>query len=127
MSARAPCQTSAGAISPPQQDHIDVTLPDRTVQHNARAHQPITLRCVCRQLLALHRTAVLRHDNYGQETLLNLLLRNYLQYSLYDQVSAIKYSGHLMPPQSFKSSKVQRQQPLPPCAGREAEEQGTEG
>lgn len=37
-------------------------------------------------LLALHRTAVLRHDEYGQETLLNLLLQNYLQYNLYDQV-----------------------------------------
>ena len=36
-------------------------------------------------LLALHRTAVLRHDEYGQETLLNLLLRNYLHYNLYDQ------------------------------------------
>lgn len=40
----------------------------------------------CRQLLALHRTTVLRHDEYGQETVLNLLLRNYLHYSLYDQV-----------------------------------------
>ena len=42
--------------------------------------------CASRQLLWLHRTAVLRHDDYGQETLLNLLLRNYLHYSLYDQV-----------------------------------------
>ena len=89
MSARAPCQTSAGALSPPQQDHIDDTLPDHPVQHDPRVDQPITPCCVRRQLLALHRTAVLRHDNYGQETLLNLLLRNYLQYSLYDQVSAI--------------------------------------
>lgn len=37
-------------------------------------------------MLALHRTAILRHDEYGQETLLNLLLRNYLHYNLYDQV-----------------------------------------
>lgn len=37
-------------------------------------------------LLGLHRTAVLRHDAIGQETLMNLLLRNYLQYNLYDQV-----------------------------------------
>lgn len=29
---------------------------------------------------------VLRHDDIGAETLLNLLLRNYLQYNLYDQV-----------------------------------------
>ena len=41
---------------------------------------------VHRQLLALHRTTVLRHDEYGQETVLNLLLRNYLHYNLYDQV-----------------------------------------
>lgn len=42
---------------------------------------------VCSRLLALHRTSVLRHDEYGQETLVNLLLRNYLHYNLYDQVS----------------------------------------
>ena len=48
----------------------------------------------CSQLLALHRTAVLQHDEYGQETLLNLLMRNYLHYSLYDQVCCI----NLMPP-----------------------------
>ena len=38
-------------------------------------------------LLGLHRTAVLRHDEVGQEVLLNLLLRNYLHYNLYEQVS----------------------------------------
>lgn len=43
--------------------------------------------CVTRStLLALHCTAVLRHDETGQEVLLNLLLRNYLHYNLYDQV-----------------------------------------
>lgn len=36
-------------------------------------------------LLTLHATAVLNHDDVGQETLLNLLLRNYLHYSMYDQ------------------------------------------
>ena len=36
--------------------------------------------------MAAHRTAVLRHDAVGQETLLNLLLRSYLNYNLYDQV-----------------------------------------
>ncbi|KAH8970509.1 hypothetical protein BDL97_02G091300 [Sphagnum fallax] len=35
-------------------------------------------------LLALHQTATLRHDELGQETLLNLLLRNYLHYNLYE-------------------------------------------
>ncbi|CAN7034940.1 unnamed protein product, partial [Brassica rapa subsp. trilocularis] len=33
-------------------------------------------------LLALHHSATLRHDELGQETLLNLLLRNYLHYNL---------------------------------------------
>lgn len=37
------------------------------------------------ELLAAYRTACLRHDNIGQATLLNLLLRNYLAYNLYDQ------------------------------------------
>jgi hypothetical protein len=41
---------------------------------------------LCSQLLALHRTATLRHDSLGQETLLNLLLRNHLAFNLYDQV-----------------------------------------
>jgi 26S proteasome regulatory subunit N3 len=39
-------------------------------------------------LLALQRTATLRHDEIGAETLLNLLLRNYLHFNLYDQVCA---------------------------------------
>mmetsp|Transcript_14528 Transcript_14528/g.45670 ORF Transcript_14528/g.45670 Transcript_14528/m.45670 type:complete len:513 (+) Transcript_14528:48-1586(+) len=37
------------------------------------------------QLLAAYRTACLRRDSIGQATLLNLLLRNYLAYNLYDQ------------------------------------------
>jgi hypothetical protein len=42
----------------------------------------------CSTLLSLHQTAILRHDVIGQEVLLNLLLRNYLSYGLYDQVRA---------------------------------------
>jgi hypothetical protein len=42
----------------------------------------------CSTLMAAHCTAGLRHDAVGQETLLNLLLRNYLAYNLYDQVRA---------------------------------------
>lgn len=41
-------------------------------------------------LLALNRTATLRHDELGQETLLNLLLRNYLHYNLYDQAEKLR-------------------------------------
>lgn len=41
-------------------------------------------------LLALHRMATLRRDELGQETLLNLLLRNYLHYRLYDQAEKLR-------------------------------------
>ncbi|CAK9215727.1 unnamed protein product [Sphagnum troendelagicum] len=41
-------------------------------------------------LLALHQTATLRHDELGQETLLNLLLRKYLHYNLYDQAEKLR-------------------------------------
>ncbi|THG21548.1 hypothetical protein TEA_010917 [Camellia sinensis var. sinensis] len=41
-------------------------------------------------LLALHRMATLRHDELGQETLLNLLLRNYLHFNLYDQAEKLR-------------------------------------
>ncbi|KAL6214075.1 hypothetical protein ACLB2K_013513 [Fragaria x ananassa] len=41
-------------------------------------------------LLNLHRIATLRHDELGQETLLNLLLRNYLAYNLYDQAEKLR-------------------------------------
>ncbi|GAB1296782.1 26S proteasome non-ATPase regulatory subunit 3 [Apodemus speciosus] len=44
------------------------------------------------QICFLHarlRTATLRHDADGQATLLNLLLRNYLHYSLYDQAEKL--------------------------------------
>jgi 26S proteasome regulatory subunit N3 len=41
-------------------------------------------------LLGLHRLAVIRHDEIGQETLLNLLLRNYLAYDQYEQAEALR-------------------------------------
>ncbi|CAH1755914.1 13089_t:CDS:10 [Entrophospora sp. SA101] len=40
-------------------------------------------------LLAAHRTATLRHDDDTQATLLNLLLRNYFHYNLYDQADKL--------------------------------------
>ncbi|KAM0001770.1 hypothetical protein Hdeb2414_s0361g00876761 [Helianthus debilis subsp. tardiflorus] len=46
-------------------------------------------------LLALHRVATLRHDELGQETLLNLLLRNYLHYNLYDQAEKAEFCRYL--------------------------------
>ena len=52
-------------------------------------------------LLQLHRAAVLRHDAVGQETLLNLLLRNYLAYNLYSQAEALRAKAQ---PEFYRSS-----------------------
>ena len=41
-------------------------------------------------LLALYRTSALRLDEIGQETLVNLLLRNYLHYNLYGQAEKLR-------------------------------------
>ena len=41
-------------------------------------------------LLRLHRAAVTRRDGLGQETCLNLLLRNYLHYSEYEQAEKLR-------------------------------------
>ena len=40
-------------------------------------------------LLAAQRTATLRHDDESQAALLNLLLRNYLHYNLYEQADKL--------------------------------------
>ncbi|XWS24527.1 hypothetical protein CRYUN_Cryun28dG0110600 [Craigia yunnanensis] len=45
---------------------------------------------ICGNVFALHRIATLHHDELGQETLLNLLLRNYLHYNLYDQAEKLR-------------------------------------
>ena len=53
----------------------------------ARAHElGGKLASIRSALLRAHRTSVLHHNGLGQVVLLNLLLRNYLQHSLYDQV-----------------------------------------
>jgi 26S proteasome regulatory subunit N3 len=52
-------------------------------------------------LLQLHRAAVLRHDAIGQETLLNLLLRNYLAYKMYNQAEALRAKAQ---PEVYRSS-----------------------
>ena len=41
------------------------------------------------ELLAAYRTASLKHDQIGQATLLNLLLRNYLEFNLYEQADTL--------------------------------------
>ncbi|KAJ3045396.1 26S proteasome non-ATPase regulatory subunit [Rhizophlyctis rosea] len=57
-------------------------------------------------LLAAQRTATLRHDDDTQATLLNLLLRNYLQYNLYDQ--ADKLISKTTFPESAGNNQVAR-------------------
>lgn len=44
----------------------------------------------CSFFQACLRTTTLRHNEEGQACLINLLLRNYLHYNLYDQVSLSK-------------------------------------
>jgi 26S proteasome regulatory subunit N3 len=54
--------------------------------YTSRVHELAgNLAAIRPQLLQAYRTACLHHDDTGQATLLNLLLRNYLQYNLYDQ------------------------------------------
>ncbi len=50
------------------------------------AHERVnSLAAIRPMLLALYRTACVRHDEMGQAVLLNVLLRNYLHYNLIDQ------------------------------------------
>ena len=59
---------------------LDV-LAARAVFYLSLSHERLdTLASLRPRLLSLHATAVLNHDDVGQEVLLNLLLRNYLHY-----------------------------------------------
>merc|ERR1712113_526403 len=58
------------------------------------------------ELLGAYRTACLRHDAMGQATLLNLLLRNYLAYNLYEQ--ALKLVQKTNFPESRPNSQYAR-------------------
>jgi 26S proteasome regulatory subunit N3 len=57
-------------------------------------------------LLAAHRTACLRHDEIGQATLLNLLLRNLLHFNLYDQ--AFKLISKTVFPEAVSNCQLLR-------------------
>ena len=56
-------------------------------------------------LMALQRKAHLHHDQIGQETLLNLLLHNYLYYNLYDQAEKLRSKTQL--PEANQSTQQQ--------------------
>lgn len=69
---------------------LDV-LAARTAFYLSLSHERLgTLASLRPRLLSLHATAVLNHDDVGQEVLLNLLLRNYLHYNLYDQAEKLR-------------------------------------
>ncbi|KAG8566313.1 hypothetical protein GDO81_013184 [Engystomops pustulosus] len=58
--------------------------------YHSRIYEFLNKLDVVRSFLhARLRTATLRHDADGQATLLNLLLRNYLQFNLYDQAEKL--------------------------------------
>jgi len=65
-------------------------LSARIYFYYARFHELIERLAEIRPvLLAAQRTATLRHDDDSQATLLNLLLRNYFYYNLYDQADKL--------------------------------------
>ena len=49
----------------------------------------VVSRSLCRLFLAAQRTAALRHDDETEASLINRILRSYLQYSLYDQADKL--------------------------------------
>lgn len=78
--------------SVPRGPHICGLRVCRVYFYHSLAHeQSGSLDQIRSTLLGLHRTAVLRHDALGQETLMCLLLRNYLAYNLYDQVRFVRW------------------------------------
>jgi len=58
-------------------------------------------------LLAAHRTASLHHDDVSHITLLNLLLRNYLHYNLYDQADKL-HSKSTIKEETLPSNQLAR-------------------
>lgn len=69
---------------------MDVLM-SRLASYYSLAHERSgTLSRARPALLSLHRMATLHRDEIGQETLLNLLLRSYVHYGLYDQAEALR-------------------------------------
>ena len=65
-----------------QQAHTQLQSAITSLQQQPAADR--SSRC-CSKLLALHQLSVLRHDEYCQETLVNLLIRSFLHYNMYEQ------------------------------------------
>ena len=66
------------------------------------------LAAVRSKLLALHQLAVLRHDEYCQETLINLLIRSFLHYNLYEQVRSAALRAQCLPGYAAHASCCRR-------------------
>lgn len=75
--------------------------------YHARFYELQGTLAQCRpQLLTLQKTATLRNDLESQAVLLNLILRNYLHYSLYDQ--ADKLVSKSVMPESTSNNQMAR-------------------
>uniref|UniRef100_A0A7R9V4F1 PCI domain-containing protein n=1 Tax=Chlamydomonas euryale TaxID=1486919 RepID=A0A7R9V4F1_9CHLO len=80
------------------------TIAARILYYYSLAYENLgSLSAIRSTLLAMHCTAVLRHDTAGQEVLMNLLLRNYLHYNLYDQ--AEKFRSKAQKSDAFRSNQ----------------------
>jgi len=83
-------------------------LSARAYFYYSRSHELIhKLDQIRPVLLAAFRTANLRHNDEGQAYLLNLLLRNYLEYNLYDQADKL-VSKTVFPEQTTSSNQFAR-------------------
>lgn len=73
----------------------------------ARSHELLNRLAEIRgTLLAALRTATLRHDDESQATLLNLLLRNYLHFKLFDQADKLLSKSSF--PENASSNQIAR-------------------
>ena len=62
----------------------------QTISFLSLAHQKLgTLTSIRHFLLKAHRSACLQHNEFGQATIINLLLHNYLNDNLYDQAAKL--------------------------------------
>lgn len=66
--------------------------------------------CFFSGLLALYRTACLKHNDEGAAVLLNLLLRNYLEYNLYDQAHKLISKTTLREDSTVKYWRTRKQE-----------------
>ncbi|KXZ51995.1 hypothetical protein GPECTOR_10g1017 [Gonium pectorale] len=101
--AKAVADNAVSRLSSINRRTLDVIAARIYYYYGLAYEQSGDLASIRSTLLGLHRTAVLRHDAIGQETLMNLLLRNYLHYNLYDQ--AEKFRSKAQKADQFRSGQ----------------------